>query len=179
MPIQTNTRGEGGGEKYPSLKFPEVGDKAVIRLCHASVVPMYVFGSNPRVQATKADGSPKEQVKLVGHLMTAGKTTAGDGTQTYAPLEVGATVSLYISGHNRYTSDEHRQSWGQATDVYGNEPYIGDVIQIRRDNDEPGAGAAPKRCMWFNVVAQDPSVDGEAIKAAEATYHEIEGTPQP
>jgi hypothetical protein len=179
MPIQAHTK-EASAETYPSLKFPEVGNRAMYRLAHAAVVEKTVFGSDPPRVDTWDDGNPKKQLKITGILMSSGfkSKELDDGSWGAEPIEAGTVIVEYIDGHNRYTDDEHRQSWGQAEDLYGGAPMIGDVVQRRRDADEPGKGAMPRRCHWFNFVAADRVNDAAEIKQAEALYHQIEQTPQ-
>ncbi len=137
MPIQAQTT-SGGGESLPGLKFPEVGTEVMYRLAHAAVIDKTVFGSNPPRVETWDDGSPKKQLKLTGILMTPGfrAVKQPDDSYLYEPIPAGTAIVDVISGHNRFTEDAHRQSWGQAENLYGGAPMIGDVVHTIRGEDE-------------------------------------------
>jgi len=158
-------RSEGGGSRFPTVKFTEVGDRFVGMIVdYDDKAPLYVYGTQER----KITPSGKEQTKDVLTVLIMSGTTCGvtdpdgeDGAVLADP--VGVVAKVHIQGHNRWTPDARPAgqlpAWRNALDEHG---------QFRRGDVVKGEFCATSRVGANGAkLSQDKKIIGFALRAAK------------
>lgn len=159
-------RGEGGGGRFPTVKFNEVGDRFVgMVIDYDDKAPLYVYGTQER----KVTPQGKEQTKDVLTVLLMKGTTApvtdpaGEDGALLDDAE-GVVARVHIQGHNRWTPDRRpegqKPAWRNALDEYA---------EFRRGCVVMGQFEATSRVGANGAkLSQDKKIVGFAVRAAKA-----------
>lgn len=159
-------RSEGGGSRFATVKFNEVGDRFVgMVIDYDDKAPLYVYGTTER----KLTPQGKEQTKdVLTVLLMAGTTcpvtdpNGEDGATLDDP--VGVVAKVHIQGHNRWTPDERPNgqspAWRNALAAFG---------EFRRGCVVKGEFCATSRVGANGAkLSQDKKIIGFAVRAHKA-----------
>lgn len=155
----------GGGTRYASPKFNEVGDRFVgMVIDYDDKAPLFVYGTQQRAVT---DAGKEKTKDIVTVLLMDGTTCAvsdpqgGEGATLDNP--VGVVAKVHIQGHNRWTPDARpvgqRLAWRNALDEFGD---------FRRGCVVMGQFEATSRVGSNGAkLSQDKKIIGFAVRAAK------------
>jgi hypothetical protein len=154
----------------PSAKLPDIGNSLTFAVIDVdNDVPVYRFGTNPPVLNTKADGTPKKQIRITALVVAADGAQVGSGDNE-RPAEPGDVVSIYVGSYAKWDPDEDKldkpfKSWSAATDEVGLE--VGFVGQWRYVENLPSNGAEPRKNRKFKLRADKPEEAAQQARCEE------------
>jgi len=148
-----------GGPGIPGAKLPEPGNSLTFAVIDVdNDVPVYKYGTNPPVLDTKADGTPRKQIRLTGLVTAADGAVVGSGDDR-RPAQVDELVSIYISSYAKWDPDQDaldktHKSWSACVDQVGLE--VGFVGQWKFLGELPSNGAEPRKDRKFRLRPPKP-----------------------
>lgn len=157
--------------RIPSVKRPDDGELLIgMAVDLKKNLPLYVFGSNPPVQATNAKGQPATQDCLTLLVLEGTRARIGDGTPNGSqPCEIGTLVNVWLARGDRW-------SWGEARDKRGGKLLdIGDIVKWKFARSEPSqTGGFPRKVTVFQIT--DPAPEhAELVKRARREHDALKG----
>ncbi len=167
-PLETGS----GTAGPPSVKLPNIGDSITFAVVDVdNNVAVYKYGSNPRVLDTKADGTPKKQVRLTALVISGtGAVTGNLKTGETAPVVPGELVTIYIDSYGKWDPDQDKldkthQSWSACTEKVGLE--VGYVGQWKFIGELPSAAEDPRKDRKFALRKPKPDELAQALRCEE------------
>lgn len=154
----------------PAVKLPTIG--ASIKFAVVDVdnnVPVYVYGKQPPLLDTKADGTPKTQIRLTVLVIESDGALIGSGDDQRSP-EPGDVVSIYVSSYGKWDPDQDKlekpfKSWSACIEAAGLE--VGYVGMWRYVEDLPSNGAEPRKNRKFVLRADRPDEAAQQQRCEE------------
>ena len=154
----------------PSAKLPDIGNSLTFAIIDVdNDVPVYKFGSNPPVLDTKADGTPKKQIRLTALVVASDGAVTGPRDDE-REVEPGEVVSIYVGSYAKWDPDEDKldkpfKSWSAVTDEVGLE--VGFVGQWRYVENLPSNGVEPRKNRKFKLRADKPEEAAQQARCEE------------
>lgn len=179
-------RSEGGGSRFSTVKFNEVGDRFVgMVVDYDDKAPLYVYGTQER----KLTPGGKEQTKDVLTVLVMAGTTAPvtdpdgpDGAVLADP--VGIVAKVHIQGHNRWTPDRRPDgqlpAWRNALEAHGDFRrgcvVKGEFVATSRVGANGAKLSQDKKIVGFAVRGPKPD-EAALIEQARAAYGRLKAEP--
>jgi hypothetical protein len=167
-----------GSSGPPAIKLPNIGDW--VRFAVVDVdndVPVYKYGSNPRVLDTKADGTPKKQIRLtVLPIAAEGAVTGNLKTGETSPVTIGELATIYIDSYMKWDPDQDKldkqhKSWSACTEAVG--LGVGYVGEWKFLGELPSAAEDPRKDRKFRLRADKPE-EAEQQQRCEKLRRELQ-----